>query len=124
MIILEKVDLLLGPNVLDENKKIIAHWVEYDDDTGEQLNFGFQEIWVQNKPFDDPAWLSEHHPEMIEGVKNQWKNLDPQVGNVAWNLYNHILTVVQQAVTDGDIKPKRQSAESSKPQWLVDLQNS
>lgn len=122
MIILESVDLLLGPNVLDENKKIIAHWVEYDDDTGEQLNFGFQEIWVQNKPLDDPAFLEEKMPG-YEAVLHQWKNLDPQVGNVARNLYKQILRVVEDAVASGDIETKGARKRSKKPQWMVDLQN-
>lgn len=123
MIILESINLLCGPNVLPENAKIIANWVEYDDDTGEQLNYGVQEIWYIPKDFMSDEFWEGRPADLKDGDIKRWKNLDPQVKNVANTLFGHITRVVEDAVTAGDIEPiKTKSVPANKPQWLIDLQ--
>lgn len=120
MIILESILILAGVNVEPENAKIIANWVEFDDDTGEQLNTGVQEIWLEPKNFEKDVWDSK--PADIRDMdKKQWKNLDPQVRNITDNLFNKITEVIEDAVAAGDIATKELPDQSNKPDWMNNL---
>ncbi len=113
MIILEKIELILGPNVESKNAKILAHWVEYDDDTGEQESYGEIEVWEEPK---DPAKAEELFPGIGSGVA-KWKDMDPQVQSAARKLFKQLEKVIEDAVTDGNITPRRLNT-GNRPGWM------
>ncbi len=120
MIILESVLVLFGANVPEEDQKIIANWVEFNDDTGEQLSSGTQEIWKVPKDFENDEWNSKP-ADLKESDKKHWKNLNGTVKNQALNLYDKITKVIEDAVEAGDIATKELPDQSNKPDWMKAL---
>jgi hypothetical protein len=118
MIILEKIELIFGPNVELKNAKILAHWVEYDDDTGEQESTGEIEVWEEPK---DPAKAEELFPGIGSGVV-QWEDMSPQIQSAARKLFKQLEKVIENAVIEGRIKPRRLNTEN-KPEWMNALKN-
>lgn len=102
MIILESIIVLAGLNVLPENQKIIANWVEFDDITGEQKAAGTQELWMEPKDFKSEQWKGKPADVKAQDLKH-WKNLNAQVKAISDNLFNKITKVIEDAVIDGDI---------------------
>ena len=102
MITLESILVLAGENVAPENQKIIANWVEFDDVSGEQLNSGTQEIWLQAKNFEGEQWEGKPADVKASDLK-QWKNLEPQVTALTESLFDKIVKVIEDAVLEGDI---------------------
>ncbi len=113
MIILEKIELILGLNVDLENCKILAHWVEYDDITGEQESHGEIEVWEVAK---DLSKADEIQPGIGVDVA-KWDNMSPLVQSASRNLFKQIEKVIEDAVTDGRIKSRRAETEN-KPDWI------
>jgi len=103
MIVLESAILLMGENVLPENQKILANWVEFDDTTGEQLRNGHQEIWIIPKDFENNEFWDSRPADLKQGDLKRWKNMDVAARQVAENLFNHLEGVIEDAIDNGDI---------------------
>lgn len=122
MWIIESMLVLLGPNVDPADNKVILNLVEFDDETGEQLQDDTMEIWENQMPSAKEKWAQNDDGSFepsVAGAIAGWRQMDKAESKLFRDLHKMMDKYLRDAIEKGDRKNSREKAKDAKrPAWM------